>query len=58
MGAIILDLNMLLRSLGRQIECQLAYIPIDSLKSVSLELVVLIKNVAYEPDALALILEG
>ena len=58
MGAIILDLNMLLRSLGRQIECQLAYIPINSLKSVSLEFVVLIKNVAYEPDALALILEG
>ena len=58
MCALILHLNMLLRSLGRQVECQLAYIPIDSLKCVSLELVVLIKNVAYEPDALALILIG
>ena len=56
MGALILHLNMLLRSLGRQVECQLAYIPIDSLQSVSLELIVLIKNVADEPDALALIL--
>jgi hypothetical protein len=49
---------MLLRSLGRQVECQLAYIPIDSFKCVTIELVVLIKNVAYEPDALALILKG
>jgi hypothetical protein len=49
---------MLLRSLGRKVECQLAYIPINSLESVSLELVILIKNVAYEPDALALILIG
>lgn len=57
MCALILHLNMLLRNLRRQVECQLAYIPIDSLKSVSLKLVVLIKNVAYEPDALALILK-
>jgi hypothetical protein len=56
MGALIFHMNMLLRCLGRQVECQLAYIPIDSLESVSLELVVLIKNVAYEPDALAFIL--
>ena len=47
---------MLLRNLGRQVKSQLAYIPIDCLQSVGLELVVLIKNVADEPDALALIL--
>ena len=58
MGALILHLNMLLRCLGSQVECQLAYIPIDSFKRVSLEFVVLIKNVAYQPDALALILIG
>lgn len=58
MCALILHLNMLLRSLGRQVECQLAYIPIDCLENVSLEFVVLIKNVAYQPNALALILIG
>jgi len=47
---------MLLRNLGWQVECQLSHIPIDGLQCVSLELVVLIKNVADEPDALALIL--
>jgi hypothetical protein len=49
---------MLLRNLGWQVECQLAYIPIDCLQSVGLELIVLIKNVADEPDALTLILIG
>ena len=49
---------MLLRNLGRQVKSQLAYIPIDCLQSVSLKLIVLIKNVAYQSDALALILIG
>jgi hypothetical protein len=49
---------MLLRNLGWQVECQLAYVPIDALQRVRLELVVFIKNVAYKPDALALILIG
>ena len=49
---------MLLRNLGWQVECQLAYVPIDCLQSLSLKLIVLIKNVADEPDALALILIG
>ena len=58
MCALILHLNILLRIIGREIECQLANISIDRLECVTFKLVVLIQNGAYKPDALALILVG